>query len=44
MLVETAKGDGNVMVPMREALKARASMGEVCGALKGLWGEFKESL
>lgn len=41
-LVETAKGDGNVMVPMREALKARASMGEVCGVLKELWGEFKE--
>jgi methylmalonyl-CoA mutase N-terminal domain/subunit len=41
-VVETAKGDGNVLVPMREALKARASMGEVCGVLKELWGEFKE--
>jgi methylmalonyl-CoA mutase N-terminal domain/subunit len=43
-IVETAKGDGNVLVPMREALKARASMGEVCGVLKELWGEFKEDL
>ncbi len=43
-LVEVAKTDGNVLVPMRAALKARASMGEVCGALKGLWGEFREQL
>ncbi|MGH2905556.1 MAG: acyl-CoA mutase large subunit family protein [Solirubrobacterales bacterium] len=43
-LVEVAKGDGNVLDPMREALKVRASMGEVCGALRGLWGEFKEVL
>ena len=43
-MVETARGDGNVLVPMREALKAGASIGEVCGALRDEWGEFQETL
>jgi methylmalonyl-CoA mutase N-terminal domain/subunit len=43
-LVEVARGDGNVLVPMREALKANASIGEVCGVLREEWGEFQESL
>jgi methylmalonyl-CoA mutase N-terminal domain/subunit len=43
-VVETAKGSGNVMLPMREALKAGASIGEVCGVLRDEWGEYKEDL
>jgi methylmalonyl-CoA mutase N-terminal domain/subunit len=43
-IVEVARGDGNVLVPMREALKAGASIGEVCGVLRDEWGEFQESL
>jgi methylmalonyl-CoA mutase N-terminal domain/subunit len=43
-IVETAKGGGNILLPMREALKANASIGEVCGVLRDHWGEFKEDL
>jgi methylmalonyl-CoA mutase, N-terminal domain len=35
---ETARGTGNVLVPMREALTARATVGEVCHALREVWG------
>jgi methylmalonyl-CoA mutase N-terminal domain/subunit len=43
-MVETAKGTGNVLLPMREALKAGASIGEVCGVLRDHWGEYQEDL
>jgi methylmalonyl-CoA mutase, N-terminal domain len=33
-----AEGTANVLVPMREALRARATVGEVCHALRGVWG------
>ncbi len=35
-----AEGKANVVVPMREALRARATVGEVCHALRDVWGEF----
>src|SRR3954467_4232298 len=34
----TAEGDGNLLPPMREALRARATVGEVCGVLRRAWG------
>ncbi len=43
-MVETGRGDGNILVPMREALKVGASIGEVCGALRDEWGEYQETL
>ncbi len=43
-MVETGRGDGNILVPMREALKVGASIGEVCGALREEWGEYQETL
>lgn len=43
-IVETARTDANILIPMREALKAGASIGEVCGALRDEWGEYQESL
>jgi methylmalonyl-CoA mutase N-terminal domain/subunit len=43
-IVEVARGDGNVIPAMKEALRAGASIGEVCGALRDEWGEFQESL
>lgn len=43
-MVEVARGDGNVLPAMKEALRANASIGEVCGALRDEWGEFQESL
>jgi methylmalonyl-CoA mutase, N-terminal domain len=41
-LVETARGEGNTIEPMLEAVRAEATLGEVCGALKELWGEYRE--
>jgi methylmalonyl-CoA mutase N-terminal domain/subunit len=34
-----AEGTDNVLYPMRDALRARATVGEVCGALREVWGE-----
>ncbi|MFF9521504.1 methylmalonyl-CoA mutase [Streptomyces achromogenes] len=33
-----AEGEDNVLYPMRDALRARATVGEVCGALREVWG------
>ena len=32
--------DANVLYPMREALRARATVGEVCDALREVWGRY----
>ncbi|MDW8810967.1 methylmalonyl-CoA mutase family protein [Streptomyces scabiei] len=37
-LKKAAEGEDNVLYPMREALKARATVGEVCDALREVWG------
>jgi methylmalonyl-CoA mutase N-terminal domain/subunit len=37
---ETASGDGNLLPPLREALRARCTVGEICGALRELWGTY----
>ncbi|MFJ5551993.1 methylmalonyl-CoA mutase [Streptomyces sp. NPDC093225] len=39
-LRRTAAGTGNALYPMREALRARATIGEVCGALREVWGTY----
>ncbi len=36
----TAEGEANLLPPMREALRARATIGEVCGTLRELWGTY----
>jgi methylmalonyl-CoA mutase N-terminal domain/subunit len=33
-----ARGTENVLYPMKEALRARATVGEVCNALREVWG------
>jgi len=35
-----AEGDDNLLVPMREALRARCTIGEICGVLRRLWGTY----
>jgi methylmalonyl-CoA mutase, N-terminal domain len=35
---KAAAGAGNVLVPIREALRSRATVGEVCDALRDVWG------
>jgi methylmalonyl-CoA mutase, N-terminal domain len=37
----TAEGTGNVLPPMREALKLLATGGEVAHALRGVWGVYE---
>jgi methylmalonyl-CoA mutase N-terminal domain/subunit len=32
--------DANVLHPMKDALRARATVGEVCGALREVWGTY----
>jgi methylmalonyl-CoA mutase, N-terminal domain len=38
---ETARGDGNLLPPMREALRVRATLGEVSDALRRVFGEYR---
>ncbi|MCT4353061.1 methylmalonyl-CoA mutase family protein, partial [Streptomyces sp. Je 1-79] len=37
-LKKAAEGTDNVLYPMKDALKARATVGEVCHALREVWG------
>jgi methylmalonyl-CoA mutase N-terminal domain/subunit len=42
-LLATAQGTGNLLLPIRAALKARASIGEVCNVLRDEFGEYSEA-
>jgi methylmalonyl-CoA mutase, N-terminal domain len=35
-----AEGDGNLLPPMREALRARCTVGEICDELRDLFGTY----
>ncbi len=39
-LQEAARGSDNVLYPMKAALRARATVGEVCNALRDVWGAY----
>ena len=39
-LKEAAAGDANCLYPMKDALTALATVGEVCGALREVWGTY----
>ena len=41
-LRDVAKGDGNLLVPIRAALAERATIGEVCGVMREEFGEYRE--
>jgi methylmalonyl-CoA mutase N-terminal domain/subunit len=41
-LKEAARGEGNLMPPIVEAVRAYATIGEVCGVLREVFGEHKE--
>ncbi len=41
---EAARGDGNLLVPIREALAAHATVGEVCNALREEFGTYDAHL
>src|SRR6266571_5920402 len=40
-LKQAADGTQNVLYPLHDALKARATVGEVCDALREVWGVYK---
>ncbi|QOC93701.1 methylmalonyl-CoA mutase family protein [Micromonospora craniellae] len=40
-LREAASGTSNVLYPMKAALRERATVGEVCGALREVWGVYR---
>jgi methylmalonyl-CoA mutase N-terminal domain/subunit len=35
-----AETDTNLLPPIREALRARCTVGEICGVLRELWGTY----
>lgn len=39
-LRRAAEGTDNVLYPMKDALRARATVGEVCDALREVWGAY----
>jgi methylmalonyl-CoA mutase N-terminal domain/subunit len=43
VLREAARGTGNLLPPIRAALKDRASLGEVCGAMADVFGRYTPS-
>lgn len=41
-LVEVARSTGNLINPMLSAVRAEATLGEICDALRAEWGEYAE--
>jgi methylmalonyl-CoA mutase N-terminal domain/subunit len=41
-LAETARGTGNTMYPLLDCVRAYATVGEMCDALRQVWGEYEE--
>ncbi len=42
-LMQVCKGEGNLLYPLKDALKAHATLGEVCGAMGEVFGKYKGS-
>ena len=42
-LTASARGTDNLLPPMLDAVRAEASLGEICGALRELWGSYVET-
>ncbi len=41
-MVQAARDDANTVPLMLEAVRAEATLGEICDALKAIWGEYRE--
>jgi methylmalonyl-CoA mutase N-terminal domain/subunit len=41
-LVQAARGDANLIPPMLDAVRAEATLGEICEALRAEWGSYTE--
>ena len=42
-LVEVAKTSQNMVPAMLDAVRAEATLGEICNAFKPMWGEYRET-
>jgi methylmalonyl-CoA mutase N-terminal domain/subunit len=42
VLKDTARGTGNTMPPLMDCVRAYATVGEMCDALRDVWGEYEE--
>ncbi len=42
-MVAAARTDANLVPPMLDAVRAEATLGEICDALRGEWGEYHET-
>ncbi len=42
LLLDAARSKANLIPPMLEAARAEATLGEICDALRGEWGEYQE--
>jgi methylmalonyl-CoA mutase N-terminal domain/subunit len=43
VLRDTARGTGNTMYPLMDCVRAYATVGEMCDALREVWGEWEET-
>jgi len=41
-LAAAARGDANLVEPMLAAARAEATLGEICDALRSVWGTYAE--
>jgi methylmalonyl-CoA mutase N-terminal domain/subunit len=41
-MIEAVRGDQNVVPSMLDAVRAEATLGEICGALRAEWGDYAE--
>jgi methylmalonyl-CoA mutase N-terminal domain/subunit len=41
-MVEDASADRNTVPAMLDAVRAEATLGEICNAFKPIWGEYRE--
>jgi methylmalonyl-CoA mutase N-terminal domain/subunit len=41
-MVDAARGEDNLVPPMLEAARHEATLGEICGALREVWGDYRE--
>jgi methylmalonyl-CoA mutase N-terminal domain/subunit len=42
-LVAASRTDANLVPPMLAAARAEATLGEICGVLRDVWGEYVET-
>lgn len=43
-LRQTASGDGNLMIPILDCVRARCTLGEICDVMRGVFGEYKPNM